>query len=148
MRKKVILIVTLAVLVAFGAIFAVLNIHAPGKLSTWKKMEIEYHFQKQFEREMGPWADEIESPYEAFTRYYGSENGYIILYKLENVVWGTGYLQKIANYRFVNGSGRHFRFFAYKNGKFMDLNDAYEAGLISQDMIKSIWEKYTILDRL
>jgi len=147
MRKKVILIIALAVLVILGTVFAVLNIRTAGELSRWQKIEIEYWYKRQFEVELGLWADEIGVWYEGRTRYYGTENGYIILFKLENVLLGNETGQTIAGYRFKNGNGRILNFYAYKDGKFIELEDAYEQGLISKDMIKTIWEKYCEIDK-
>ena len=131
MKKKVLLIIALAVVVTLGAVFAVLNIHAPGELSIWQKKEIEYHWAKTQKHTFRGWDDEGIT---LGMRYYGSENGYIILLAFPDGSLGTLVTKVIANQKFEFKYGG-FMLFAYKNGVFHDLSDAYDQGLVSKAAI-------------
>jgi len=141
MRKKVMLIVVLAVLVVLGAVFAVLNIHAPGKLSIWQKKEIEYHWTKTQGHIFRGWNDEGIT---LGMRYYGSENGYTILLAFPDGSLGIPHKKVIADQAFEFEFGG-FMLFAYKNGIFYDLNEAYMQGFVSKATIieaKILHDKY------
>jgi len=139
MRRKTILIIAVVVLVVIGAVFGVLNIHAPGKLSIWQKIEVEHAYQKQFQADWGLWEDETDELLYSHARYYGSENGYLILCKVSNTTWGAGFQQVVGKYKFIHEGGVHFQLFVYKDGTLLQLKDAYEQGLVSEESVVAAW---------
>ena len=66
-------------------------------------------------------------------RYYGTENGYAFIFV--KGVLTTYYTIEIGPKLFRSGSS--FELFAYKDGTFMKLKDAYEQGLVSLEAIES-----------
>ena len=91
---------------------------------------------------MGPfpgWYDkEGNHPYGLV--YYCTISGYTILMRETGTSFGPYSEIRIANYEFK--SGDIFHLCAYKNGEFMQLEDAYNKGLISQEDILVIFEAH------
>ena len=103
-----------------------------GTLSQWMKDEIKTAYE-QNGSSWGAWWDEGDKH---GPRYYGTYNGYVILFR-------EGYAEMeahivIADYKFRYSM--EFRLFAYKSGEFHMLKDVYEQGFVSDETIKSIWE--------
>ena len=67
--------------------------------------------------------------------YYGTENGYHIIFfhSAYNPIYGTPSAREIAGYSFEFGGTSQL--VAYRNGEFIDLQEAYEKGIISQKAI-------------
>ena len=66
-------------------------------------------------------------------RYYGTENGYAFIF-VEGVLTAQSKIE-IGPRVFRHGSS--FALFAYKDGTFIELKNAYEQGLVSLDAITS-----------
>ena len=71
-------------------------------------------------------------------RYYGSENGYIFLFK-GSVFTAKEHL-KIADYDFIFGN--LFNIYAYKDGTFHKLQDVYRNGDVTESAIRAVWEAH------
>ena len=99
--------------------------NADGTLADWMKWEIEQTYKKQFNG-----AEGIEHGKDM--RYYGNENGYILLYS--SGVHDVFYRVQIGPKFFR--SNRSFTLFAYKDGFLYDLKDVYEDGLISLEAVE------------
>jgi len=106
-----------------------------GKLSEEKKAEIEKDFANSSIALSNPYTNNPK-----VSRYYCSFKGYDILiiddFEAVECVWGS---MEIAGYYF------HFayeayktRFFAYKDGVFIKMKDAYESGIFSEEDIRRI----------
>lgn len=72
------------------------------------------------------------------SRYYGTYNGYIILFHKD--VAADPEDIRIADYTFTYAIP--FNLFAYKDRQFHSLKDIYQQGLVSEEAIKSIWEAH------
>lgn len=129
MKKKVILSVVLAVVVALSTVFAVLNIHVPGELSIWQKKEIEHYWGKNRNEAFLGWYDDVWYG----MKYYTSENGFLILFAIPEFYHIFGEIKTIAEYNFEWSHG--FYLFAFKDGVFYNLEDAYLQGFISENAI-------------
>ena len=100
--------------------------NADGTLSDWMKVEIGQAYEKQFNG-----AEGIEHSKDM--RYYGNENGYILLYS-------RGALPSVHRVQIGSKSfksGYSFTLFAYKDGVLYDLKDVYEDGLISLEAVEN-----------
>lgn len=105
------------------------------ELSDSKRQEIEAAWNEEFGSGPGMWFDpeNIETGYAA-PRYYGNYEGYDIIFeKTDLAVIST---EAIAGETFEGRSS--FILWAYSNGEFIFLKDAYEEGLISANSIKKI----------
>lgn len=69
-----------------------------------------------------------------FCRCYGRENGYTLVYYADhNLTMKYEYIADIDGVVFA--SPKHFSFYAYKDGKLIDIADAYQQGLISREAL-------------
>ena len=101
-----------------------------GTLYGWKEKEIEDAYRN---RGLAyTWSE--NSP--EWIRYYGTENGYVILF--EKFAIHEGWTLTIADNSFYSSEG--FFLFAYKDGVFTKLEDAYAQGLISKSAIDTAWK--------
>ena len=93
-------------------------------LTSRQRADIEKAYEKQFNGARidggGDW------------RYYGTENGYAFIFV--KGVLTTYYTIEIGPKLFRSGSS--FELFAYKDGTFIKLKDAYDQGLVSLDAIE------------
>ena len=78
-------------------------------------------------------------------RYYGGYNGYAVLYVSSGAFEMPG-LIVIGNRRFE--SRVLFYLLMYKDGMFIHLKDAYEQGIVGDDVIISVREKHLEAERL
>ena len=72
------------------------------------------------------------------TRYYGTYNGYMIVLSAGMATVMSA--RVVADYRFEYGS--MFQIFACKDGKAYELEDAYEAGLLTKKQIGKIYDRH------
>ena len=98
-----------------------------GTLSDWMKEETEAAYQKQFGVRLG-WP---EDPADDDVRYYGTENGYVFIF-VRGVFQNVGRVE-IAGRTFTYD--KHFHLYAYRDGKFIALKDAFEQGLVSESAV-------------
>ena len=108
-----------------------------GTLAQWMKDEI----VQAYVNEGGSakdilWAD--ETPSGAGRRYYGTDNGYVILCG----IGGPECRWTIEIGEYVFKYSCHFWLWAYKDGELFQLKDVYEQGLISDDAIQAAWERH------
>lgn len=83
--------------------------------------------------------------YFKFTNSYGTYNGYLIGFRLENLSNDMEYETiSIAGSEFKVDAVDAFGFYAYKDKKYVPLEDAYEAGLVSAKAIASVAEKHEV----
>ena len=74
-------------------------------------------------------------------RCYGRENGYILVYYADNsLTMKYEYIADIDGVVFANPE--HFSLYAYKDGKLIDIADAYEQGLISREALLKAKERH------
>ena len=66
-------------------------------------------------------------------RYYGTENGYHIIFFTGQVVMPMMSQKTIAGSTFSYNC--IFRLYAYRNNRFIDLDEAYKKGLVSKETI-------------
>lgn len=66
-------------------------------------------------------------------RCYGRENGYILVFVGIGDEFDYEYIADIDGIAFANP--RHFSLYAYKDGKVIDIADAYQQGLISREAL-------------
>lgn len=76
-------------------------------------------------------------------RYYGSDNGYDILFGGGQMTAST--TKYIAGKEFAYGSS--FNLYAYKDGVIMDLDKAYTDGLISEEAIERAVQYHMACER-
>ena len=109
------------------------------ELTDEKKEEIE-HAWLALKGYTWSWAD---GPSDRGGRYYGNYNGYEMLYcDPPGGVGGAAimYEYKIAGEKFICG-GR-FNLFAYRNGKFYDLEELFKKGRVSRKSIAAMAETH------
>ena len=104
-----------------------------------------YHYSHHGERFWygDPPSDDWQDPLEYGMRYYGTFGGYHIVLAPIHSATGMPQTRVIDGYRFSWTDSFHI--YAYKDGKVMKLEDAYELGLISKsqlDMIYQCFEQY------
>ena len=78
-----------------------------------------------------------------FGRYYGAESGYAILFIPSATPIATNIV--IGEYTFHHSSG--FNVYAYRNGTFYKLAEAYYQGLISDAAIQVAWERHIEIEQ-
>ena len=105
-------------------------VECPAKLGSSAAKPIEEALQKKHGDAVTWWTkDNLHGT----ARYYGSDNGYDIIFD----IGGEG----IAMARCINIDGALFKhssafgLYAYKDGTFLDLKAAYESGLVSKDAV-------------
>jgi hypothetical protein len=92
----------------------------------------EVYMQQRFEVMDAVFEDETTKRYKSDFRYLCAENGYhIIFVEYDNGLKST--TQKIAGTRFRHST--YFRLYVYKDGEFIDLEEAYNKGLVSKEII-------------
>lgn len=137
MNKKKILIICAALLlvvVAMTLLFS--NKYEP---PFWVKQEIEENWEAAMGVPFDRWLD-ISSGTDSGVRYYGMYNGYYILFD------GSG--MRMAVYTAIHfgtetiDDGASFGIYAYKDGTFIDLKDAYDMGYLSDNHISKIANKH------
>lgn len=104
-----------------------------------------YHYSHHGERFWygDPPSYDWQDPLEYGMRYYGTFGGYHIVLAPIHSATGMPQTRVIDGYRFSWTDSFHI--YAYKDGKVMKLEDAYELGLISKsqlDMIYQCFEQY------
>lgn len=85
------------------------------------------------------WADDHNG---AGKRYYGTENGYVIYCNRGALPFVCTI--EIGEYEFSHS--REFWLLAYKDGEVFELKELYEQGLISDDAIKTAWERHNAFE--
>lgn len=97
----------------------------------------EIYMQQRFEVMDAVFEEETTKRYKSDFRYLCAENGYhIIFIEYDLVELDDGLLpvtQKIAGSRFRHSA--HFKLYAYKDGAFVELEEAYNKGLVSKEII-------------
>jgi hypothetical protein len=92
----------------------------------------EVYMQQRFEVMDAVFEEETTKRYKSDFRYLCAENGYhIIFIEYDNGLKFT--TQKIAGTRFRHST--YFRLYVYKDGEFIDLEEAYNKGLVSKEII-------------
>ncbi len=89
------------------------------------------------------WCDDED--YDNHTRYYGSYDGYDVFYECPPANYGTSGTTYIGEYGFRNSG--YFWIFAYKDGTLIPLEDAYEAGIISDKSMARICDVHLRYDK-
>ena len=137
--KKYILIICVAVLL-IGTLLACTvqpSQYVPGFL---RRSAMEKAWLEQQKYEMGIWFDgSEESKHLGTLCYYGRYQGYDVIFVETMLAVISG--KKIGNEEFHHSSG--FVLYAYKNGEFIPLGDAYEQGLISDRSLARIAKKHS-----
>ena len=100
------------------------------QLSQQLRQEIEENWY-EFRSEELVWDDKIPPTYGA--RYYGTYNGYTILFDNSGMQLQAYWAIQVGTESFKHYAG--FQLYAYKDGEFIWLPDAYEQGLISDDAV-------------
>ena len=89
------------------------------------------------------WCDLEEVQYYG-VRYYGDFNGYTIIFRYYTSMITSDGLRVIAGYEFRHPE--QFQIYAYKDGEFHALEDAYQNGWLTDEQIEEIynihWYKY------
>ena len=137
MRRKRLLVIVCAVIAVLIAVIVIsVNSGPDGEhLPILVKWEIETAWSKQLDRPFEQWFD--SSTFRG-VRYYGEYNGYHILFDdtgIRMMVYGG---TTIAGEEFEHSTP--FDLYAYKDGVFLTLAEAYEQGLISKEQIALIAE--------
>ena len=108
-----------------------------GTLAQWMKDEIVQAYVKEGGSAKDIfWAD--ETPTGAGRRYYGTDNGYVILCGIGGPEWRCTI--EIGEYVFEYSC--HFYLWAYKGGETFQLKDVYEQGLISDAAIEAALQRH------
>lgn len=111
-------------------------------LSDKQKQEIEEDWFK-IEGKPIEWWDFENEQYEG-ARYYGRYNGYHIIFMESISMTGDEGMRPVGEFLFHHPD--NFQIYAYKNGKFYSLSEAYEKGLLKEKQIQEIydthWHKY------
>ncbi len=82
----------------------------------------------------------VEQGEQCGARFYGTYNGCDVFFYQGEVVLGVETTIAVGDYRFFNGSG--FGLYVHKNGKILDLADAYKQGLISDGSLELIYAEH------
>ena len=104
-------------------------------LSEKKKQEINAAWMEK-ENEKLVWCDLDEVQYYG-VRYYGDFNGYTIIFKYYTSTLTSDGLRVIAGYEFRHP--QQFQIYAYKDGEFHTLGDAYQNGWLTDGQIEEIY---------
>lgn len=137
--KKYILIICVAVLL-IGTLLVCTVQPSQYVPSLLRRSAIEKAWLEQEDYEMGIWFDESEeSKHLGNLCYYGRYQGYDIVFMRTMLAVISG--KKIGNEEFHHSSG--FVLYAYKNGEFIELEDAYAQGLISDRSLARIAKKHS-----
>ena len=112
-------------------------------LSEEKKYEIESAWNGATGYEFGGWFMESDDTSTDGVRYYGSYEGYDILFASQDICEIT--TETIGDIEFEHNFS--FALYAYKDGRFHSLKDAYDSGLITDESLKKIGRNHAIIER-
>ena len=140
-RIKKMISLTMVIILLLAA-FASCGDNKRPTLSERKKEAINEAWMKKADETLS-WSD-IDAGVYSGARYYGTFNGFdIILIEYVSVVDSGGHMV-VAKYVFRHNTS--FNLYAYKDGVFYTLNEAYENTLLTRKQIKKIydihWNKY------
>ena len=136
-KRKIIALLLLAVIV--GSLFAACKKElppdaAPGtELSAQWKNKVAKDYLAAYEVDNFLWYDGTQANYYG-ARHYGTYNGYVVVFQMTAMAIVCE--EMIGTYDFCFGSS--FLLLAYKDGKFLDLKEAYAQNLFTDAQIAEI----------
>ncbi len=133
LKVKKTIIIALSVVIFLGLAIGLFS-----SIATFSPALITYREQKQIVNDLHSIRSDFKAkkwyvpgePY-AYFRCYGRENGYILVFCF-NCTKNLDYKNSADIDGVVFTHSHSFLFYAYKDGEFIDIADAYEQGLISR----------------
>ena len=144
MGKKKLLIILCAVLVCVVTAVTILLFSNKYEAPFWVRQEIEENWEAVTGTPFERWLDPTPGS-DGGMRYYGMYNGYYILFDGMGLRLDHYTAIYIGNEIIADGSG--FGIYAYKDGVFTNLKDAYDMGLLSDRQIAKIAETHRKADK-
>ncbi len=132
MKKAIIIIASILLLGLLAGCADNSTVHSPAPISLKLRDQLDADFAEFYRDAYVPKWYSDEEPY-GYCRIYGSDNGYIIFYfdgGMRIFDGGPVVIDGISI-----GDRDTPEIYAYKNGEFIDLAEAYEQGLISKDAL-------------